>query len=93
MVLMPTIDQHAARVFGTQKPVEMLGMWVIYDHPTDYPDRYVARRFYSGPGVILASDDLLTGDTIEELRILLPHGLTRVPRSPQDDPKVLEAWV
>lgn len=90
---MSSIDEEAARLLGSKKVRDPLGMWVIYDHPSDYPDKYVARCFYVGPKVILASDDLLTGETLPAVRALLPDGLVNVGRHQrEDDPKVVETW-
>lgn len=74
-------------------PDDDLGIWTIFEHPDDYPDRYVARLFRvtsDGPvpwGSLMASPDLeLIRHFLEQL------GLTVVPRSEEDDPTVVESW-
>ena len=72
-------------------------MWTIYDHPRDYPDSWVARRWEVGgktrvPAPI-ATSDMFVADTLEELRALLPPGLVCLNRLPLDDAKVKEVWV
>lgn len=69
---------------------ETLSIWVIYDHPTEYPDHFVARRFaydQPTPDIKLASD-------IMALRAdMLTQGLVCITRSPDDDAKIVETWL
>lgn len=90
---MPTIDEEAAHVVGTKKVRDPLGMWVIYDHPSDFPDKFVARRFYVGPKVILASDDFVSSETLHGVRALLPDGLHNRGRHQHDESQIVETWV
>ena len=71
-----------------------LSIWTVYDHPRDYPDSWVARRsaISRTVGVVITAD-MFTADTLDELRALLPPGLYRLPRYPQDDPKIVEVWL
>lgn len=90
---MSSIDEEAARLLGSKKVRDPLGMWVIYDHPPDFPNKYVARCFYVGPRVILPSDAFVSSETLPGVRALLPDGLSNVGRHErEDDPKVLETW-
>lgn len=70
-----------------------LHIWTIYDHPKDYPDSYVARLSLVGPGITAVTNAMFTADTLEELRRLLPLGLTRLPRQERDDPVIVEVWI
>ena len=67
-----------------------LPMWVIYDHPSDWPDWYVAREWIGeqpGSCVTLERD-------LERLRDRMRRmGLVCLARFEQDDPKILETWV
>lgn len=90
---MPTIDEEAAHVVGTKKPVDPVGMWVIYDHPKDFPQGFIARQFFIGPRVLLASDETKTGETLDAVRRQLPTGLYNVGRHDRDDAVVVETWV
>lgn len=74
-----------------------LSMWVIYDHPNDMPEQVVARRHevggpirepFHGP-----TGDYVTGDTVEAVRGLLPPGLHCMPRTPWDEPQIVEVWL
>lgn len=71
----------------------VLSVWTVYCRPRDYPRDYVARRFECvGPGA-RPTDDMFVAASLEEIRALLPRGLIRSPRHPDDDPKVVEAWI
>jgi hypothetical protein len=71
-----------------------LGIWVIYDHPTDYPDSFVARQFFCGPNIVLATDNVVTALDLDALRRALARdGLTPIDRLPGDDPKIVESWL
>ena len=68
---------------------EKVTLWTIYRHPKDYPDKYVARKFILDK----PTSEILIGDTLEELRALLPFGLTRLERDLGDDPLIVETWI
>lgn len=75
----------------------VLDMWTIYDHPTDRPERFVARRHEAtgrGSGETTATGDVLMSEDIEELRALL-RGAGRVlfQRAETDDPVIVETWM
>lgn len=72
-----------------------LPIWTIYDHPKDHPDSFVARLWIVelDAKLIIATSDMFVADTLEELRSLLPLGLTRLSRYPGDDPVIIEAWL
>lgn len=72
-----------------------LSMWTVYDHPSGYPDEFVARRFEvhrDGPKM---TDSIMIAENIETLRYVLcfEMGLTMLTRSPEDDPKIVEVWL
>jgi hypothetical protein len=79
--------------YGRAKYGHTLHIWTVYDHPRDYPDSYVARLTLVGAGVTQPSNVMFTADTLEELRSLLPPGMTYFPRDEQDDPVILEVWI
>ena len=71
----------------------MLGIWTIYDHPRDFPNSFVARKFILDQ----PADDFLVAVSLLEVRKLL-HNLTAqplqwIPRSPDDDPVIVESWL
>lgn len=67
----------------------MHGLWTIYDSPIDLPGRFVARKWVLDQ----PTNDLLQDKTLDGLRAKLPRGLSRLERSPQDDPKIVEIWI
>jgi hypothetical protein len=70
-----------------------LSMWTIYDHPTDYPDCYVARQFLVGRETSI-TDNVLVSTDIDQLRqTLMNAGLTCLTRNESDDPKIVETWL
>ena len=72
-----------------------LAMWTVYDHPKDYPDKFVARRFdvdASGPR---PSASVIIMDDLDDLRDILAYDmhLTCLSRSPEDEPQIVETWL
>ena len=69
----------------------MLATWTIYDHPTDFPDHYVAREFVDGK----PTESFIQGSELDTIRQILiaDFGLTCIPRDPTDDPVIVETWV
>jgi len=69
----------------------VLSIWVVYDHPTDYPNDFVARRFENDQ----PTSSVMFSDRLETLRecFLVQMGLTCIERDPSDDPKIVESWL
>jgi hypothetical protein len=71
----------------------------VYDHPIDYPNSYVARRWYTGSmvgntAVIPDRDEFIVASDLETIRNeMRKKGLTQVPRHVDDDPVILEIWI
>lgn len=75
-------------------PDQSLSIWTVYDHPTDFPTEFVARRHKVRPGSEpVATTDLVRGDSLAAVRTQIPRGLTRLPRNTQDDPCIVEVWL
>ena len=75
-----------------QRDDKLLEMWVVYDHPKDYPDDYVA-RMHVVPGPRATAVALKCRD-LENLRgFLRERGKVCIARSPQDDPCIVETWL
>lgn len=71
-------------------------MWVVFAHPLDYPGLFVARRVEILAGRDRKTDDVLTAFTLEALRDRLVDEVgcsCPIPRSPQDDPVIVETWI
>jgi len=71
-----------------------LAMWTVYDHPRDFPDEFVARRFdVDGKGA-RPTDEILTSSSLDLLRAeLASRGLTVINRLPKDEPQIVEVWL
>lgn len=75
---------------------EVLEMWTVYDHPLDYPDGYMARCWLvraGGVGGVEATNRVVRSDSLAEVRGFISPGLHCLPRSPGDDPVILETWL
>ena len=72
---------------------ERLPQFVIYDRPTDFPDMYVARLWWTLPEPQPTSF-VIRSKGSESLRGIMENaGLTQLTRSPEDDPKIVETWL
>lgn len=70
-------------------PAEPLSLYVIYDHPRDYPDSFVVRRWE-----LDAQKEVVgTAPTLEAARKLVPPDLYNLGRHEGDDPNIVEVWI
>jgi hypothetical protein len=68
---------------------DTLSIYVVYDHPKDYPDSFVVREWhYNTPTM-----NVQTAPTLAEARQLIPFGLVRLHRSEGDDHTIVETWL
>lgn len=63
--------------------------WVIYDHPIDFPDHYVARKFLDDH----PTDYAVMSPSLDAVRTALPPGMIHFPRMPADEPQIVECWI
>jgi hypothetical protein len=70
-----------------------LHMWTIYDHPTDWPDVFIARLWLVDDKGWRFTRETRAAKTLDEVRGMLPRGLTCLSRAPIDDPKIVESWL
>jgi hypothetical protein len=71
-------------------------VWVIYDHPRDFPQHFVARKQVAMEGYVVASGVFLLATDLERLRerlLTVQPGLVRLDRHPSDDPVIVETWI
>jgi hypothetical protein len=71
----------------------VLKMWVVYDHPKDFPDCFVARLWLITAGVTKPTIAIRAAGTLSEVREMLPRGLVNIGRRIMDEPQVVEVWV
>jgi hypothetical protein len=74
---------------------EPMYQWVIYDHPLDYPDYFVARKWKILDGKVEPLvDALILHKELDEIReIFYNQGLLRISRFAEDDPCIIEVWI
>jgi hypothetical protein len=72
-----------------------MNLWTVYDHPTDYPNSFVARRgIVSEGGEFKQTDDVIVSNSLDEIRTQLRgRGLAYLPRNPKDEPQIVEVWL
>jgi len=68
-----------------------LSLWAVYLKPEVVlpSDRYVAVRVSGGE----VTSDMIVAQSLDRLRELLPRGLIRLERDPEDDPSIVEIWI
>jgi hypothetical protein len=65
-------------------------IWVIYDHPSDYPDYYVARKWVGD----VATSDIIVSEWLEQLRMAMKRRYLRcLARHNSDDEVIVETWL
>jgi hypothetical protein len=70
-----------------------LGIWTVYENPADYPGACLARLHVVQDGKPRPTEHVVTG-TLEHIRASLKEaGLTRMTRSPEDEPQIVESWL
>ena len=72
-----------------------LAMWTVYEHPRDYPDKFVARRFDVDADGPEPSASIIVAPDLNTLRKILRYELHLVciTRSPEDDQVIVETWL
>lgn len=66
-------------------------MWVIYDHPSDAPKKFVVRVWYG----LVPEMESTHHDTLEDAResIWTRGGCMGFARDHNDDPTIIESWL
>lgn len=70
-----------------------LTLYVIYDHPKDFPNHFVVRRNHVNGTYRVVDSFCHVVDTIEQARECIPQGLYRFDRDESDDPVIVETWM
>lgn len=68
-----------------------LPIWVVYDHPKDFPNNFVARLWVGER----PTDTMMICPDLERLRdeINRRGATVKLMRHADDDPKILETWL
>ena len=75
-----------------------LVVWTIYDHPSDFPHGYVARKFLivRGKPEPVPTLALIQSHSLEAVRVGLLEecpGLVCIKRNEGDEPQIVETWL
>jgi hypothetical protein len=71
----------------------ILSMWTIYNHPRDFPDSFVARRFEVAMEPV-ATNDIIIARELDPLRTtMMEAGLVVMTRNERDEEQIVETWV
>lgn len=66
---------------------EVFVAWAIYDHPSDYPNHFVVRRWEW----MTPDEGCQLYDTLEDARAAIPPGLVCIVGN--SDPVIIETWI
>lgn len=99
--LLPDL-QHLAEVPGTctcgrettfSRLDRHLPIWTVCKGPKDFPNGFTVRlHLVVGPRTFPTAK-VLRAPSLDAIRDLLPRGLTRISRHPDDDPVIIESWL
>ena len=70
----------------------MMELFTVYHGLEDYPGKYVVRRTRVRSGQV-DTELLIVTNALSEARQVIPPGLYRTPRWPEDEPQILEVWL
>lgn len=68
---------------------EKMPMITVFYNTADYPEKYVARLFFFEK----PTEAVAVRDTLSEIRDTIPEWMTRLERSENDDPVIVEVWL
>lgn len=73
---------------------EPLSIFTVYENPSDYPGKFVVRRWLIVGGRPLADrEPFAVADTLETARSSVPVGRAMLTRHRDDDPVIVEVWL
>jgi len=70
----------------------MIG-YAIYFNTTDYPKRYVVRKWYMIDGISIPDDHKFVEETLSDARAHIPKGFVNVGNKLETDPVIVECWI
>lgn len=74
---------------------DKLYIYTLFDHPADYPNEYVIRRFLIEAGKSTPEKELFfRSENLKACRVkMIEMGLYRMQADIQDDPVILETYI
>lgn len=75
-----------------KKPITQAAiiMYAVYKNPSDYPGKFVVRKF---TGEIPDINPSIVANSLDEARKVIPKDKTKIPLSITDDPVIIETWL
>jgi hypothetical protein len=72
-----------------------LAIWTVYKNPTDYPGKFVARRFDIDADGPKPSASVIIAPSLKTLRSILAFEMHLIcmPRNEGDEPQIVETWL
>lgn len=71
-----------------------LAIWTVCRFPSDFPDKFTARKHLILEGRSETTNEVYVADTLAAIREQMAiMGLTVLPRDPKDDPIIVESWI
>jgi hypothetical protein len=83
-------DRRTGEALSSQRAPLLLEIWTVYDHPKDWPQFFVARKFILDKPTKVAVFALTLEGIQSQMRA---RGLVRLERNPADDPVIVECWL
>lgn len=81
--------QRLVKIFWERR--NELPVLTIY-HPGVPDGLYIGRVFLSIP-VLVQTEHSITADSLDAIRLKVPDSLTRLSRSDEDHPSIIETWI
>ncbi len=80
-------------VAAAKRKTQVLPMYAIYHNPSDFPGKFVVRRFLISDVALADRNPWIVTETLEKARRTIPqYGLVCLGRSTGDDPVIVETW-
>ncbi len=76
-----------------QRAADHLVIWCITTNTKDFGDKFTCRPVVVPNLVPDKRDGYLIADSLDEIREMLPPGLSWLDRNPADDPVIVETWL
>jgi hypothetical protein len=71
----------------------VLSLITLYDKPSDYPEKYVARLWIVRKGIVQSTNIIMIADTLDELKKRIPSYMQYLDRETNDDPKIVGVYL
>lgn len=72
---------------------DALSMWTVYDHPSDFPNGFIAREWITSGSEPQPTDVVIVAPLETIRKNLQRMGLVCLTRAPDDDPAIVETWL